>query len=82
MQDSGLTEILSFICISAIWSQYPVFFLNVRQREWLQPEGCQIAGIVLLPVCPGRLESWMTVTSLFIDIVGNTPFLVFWCTFL
>ena len=35
----------------------------------------QIAGIVLLPICPGRLESLMTVTSLFIDMVGNTPFL-------
>ena len=27
-------------------------FLSAHQREWLQPEGCQIAGIALLPECP------------------------------
>ena len=26
MQESSLTEIKPFICISAIWGQYPVFF--------------------------------------------------------
>ena len=26
MQESGLTEIIPFICISAIWGQHPVFF--------------------------------------------------------
>ena len=26
MQESGLTEIIPFICISAIWGQYPVLF--------------------------------------------------------
>ena len=25
MQESGLTEIIPFICTSALWSQYPVF---------------------------------------------------------
>ena len=27
-------------------------FLSAHQREWLQPEGCQITGISLLPECP------------------------------
>ena len=34
-----------------------------------------LAGILFLPECPGGLESLMTVTSLFTDMAGNTPFL-------
>ena len=55
MQEPGLTEIIPFIFISAIWGQYPVFFtsplcqiLGDCCREELQPNGCHVAGIVLL----------------------------------
>jgi len=49
MQESGLPEIIAFICISAIWGQYPPFFLIAHRREWLQPDGCWIAGIKYSP---------------------------------
>ena len=74
MQVSGLTEIIRFICISAIWGHI-LFFLSAHQREQLQPNGCPAAGIIFLPGCPEWLESLMTVTFLFIDMAGNTPFL-------
>ena len=74
-QESGLTEISSFICISALWGHYPVFshpeFLKPHHREWPQHD---LAGI-LLSECPGGLELVMSVTSLFTDIAGNTSFL-------
>ena len=52
------------------WGPHLEFF-GAPCREWLQPDGC--TGI--LPECPGGLESLMTVTSLVIDMAGNTPFL-------
>jgi len=73
MQESGPDEIIPFISISAIWGQYPVFLLSAHRSEWLQPKGCQIAGTVFLPGCPGGLELLTTVTSLFTDMAGNTP---------
>ena len=51
MLDSGLTEIILFICTSAILGQYPELFLCAPHREWLQPDGCWSSGIVLLPGC-------------------------------
>ena len=74
MQASGLTEIILFICISAIWGHI-LFFLSAHHREQLQPNGCPAASIIFLPGCPGWLESLITVTSLLIDMAGNTPFL-------
>ena len=41
----------------SIWGQHPVLSLSAHCREWLQPDGCWIAGIVLLPGCPGDLKS-------------------------
>ena len=56
IQEPGLTEIIPFICISAIWGQYPAFlhpeFFRAHCRNWMQADGCWIAGIVLLPGCP------------------------------
>ena len=57
MQESGLTVIIPFICISAARGQYLTFFsqsefLSVYHREWLQPCGCQIVGTVLHPRSP------------------------------
>ena len=54
------TEIIPFICISAVWGQYPLFFtshhlLSAHSREWLQPDSYQIAGIIL-PRCPPGSE--------------------------
>ena len=54
MQESGVTEITPFICISAIWGQFPVFlcfflqleFLSAHHREWLQPDGCHIGQVL------------------------------------
>ena len=51
MQESGLTEIIPFISISAIWGQGPAFFapqfLSAYTSEWLSdPKG------ILLPECP------------------------------
>ena len=74
-QESRLTEISPFICISAIWGQYPVFshpkFLKPHHREWPQ----QDLAAVLLSECPEGLELVISVTSLFIDMAGNTSFL-------
>ena len=44
MQESRLTEIIPFICISAIWGQYPEFFTfspdpSSHHKEQLQPDG-------------------------------------------
>ena len=74
-EESGLTEISPFICISALWGQYPVFshpeFLKPHHREWPQHD----LAVVLLSECPGGLELVMSVTSLFTDMAGNTSFL-------
>ena len=56
MQESGLIEIIPIICISAILGRYPVFFhilsiLGACHREWLQPNGIEITGI-LFSECP------------------------------
>ena len=74
VQEPGLTEIIPFICISAILGQHPALPLRAHLREWLQPNGFWLASIVL-PGCLRGLESLITVTSSFIDMAGNTPFL-------
>ena len=52
-------------------------------KEWLQSGGSQVTGILPLPECPwgspdhgGGLESLMTMTSLFPDMAGSTPYLI------
>ena len=82
MQESRLTEIIPFICISATWGQHPAFFISlVPLSEWRQHDSCWISGILLFHGCPGGLESLMTVTFLFIDMAGNTPFLTIYILF-
>ena len=79
-QESGLTEIIPFICISAILGKYPVFFHILSSLEftagrgYIQPVGCWIAGF-LLPECPGELELLMIVASWFTDMAGDILFL-------
>ena len=79
MQESGFAEITCITCISATWGQYPEF-LSAHLREQLQPNGCPMADIVLLPGSPqgseiGGLELLLTVSSLFTNKAGNTSFL-------
>ena len=60
MQESGLIEIISFICISTIRGQYSAFshpeLLSAHSTEWLLPGGCQITSVVLLPKGPQSSE--------------------------
>ena len=46
MQESGLTEIIPFICISAIWGQRLLVF-SAHLREQPQHDSCRITGVVL-----------------------------------
>ena len=55
MRESGLTEITPFACTAALWGQRPEL-LGAARRAWLQPGGCRVAGIVLLPECPQDSE--------------------------
>ena len=50
-------------------------FLGVHRREWLQSDGCQVAGILLLCECPqgsrtctGGPQSLIAMTSLLTDL--------------
>ena len=93
MQESGLTEIIPFICTSVIWAIILCFHslgsptapgraLQGSLQRMAAESGCYMAGILFLPESPqnssahvGRLQSLMTVASLFTDMIGNTPFL-------
>lgn len=48
MRESGFPEAIPLICTSAVWGQGPVFphpeLPRARRGEWLQPDGCQLAG--------------------------------------
>ena len=61
MQDSGITEIIPLIFTSVIWGRYPVF----PHPEF--PQGS--------PAHLGGLQSPMTVTSFFMNMAGNIPFI-------
>ena len=83
IQESGLTEIIPFICISAIWGQYPGFFHILSSSVLTLGSGCSLmtpGGQVFLSLLGvltaqnftfGRLKSLMTVRSLFTDTAGN-----------
>ena len=75
MQEAGLTEIIPSIGISAIWGQYPEFFLSAHRKSGCSLLAARLQILFFLPGCPGGLELLMTVTSLFINVAGNTPFL-------
>ena len=42
MQESGLTEIIPLVCISAIWSQYPVIFHILSSLVLTIGSGCSL----------------------------------------
>ena len=63
MQESGLTEVIPFNMylshlepVSIFFSFFLIYiypeYLSAHSMEWLQPNGCQIACIVLLPGHP------------------------------
>ena len=83
MQESGLTEITPFICISAIWSQRPViwFFTSLLSSSLTervaQLQSCRLCfflGTLWTQQHVWRAESLMAMTSLFIHMSGNTAF--------
>ena len=84
MQESGFTDIIPFAPVSAIWGQYLFLshpeLLRARSREWLQSAGSsRSTSPSWVPLGSGThgggLDSLMTVTSLFTDMAGNSPFL-------
>ena len=70
IQEFRFTEILPFICISAIWGQYHAFFLSTHFREQLQSDGCWIPGIVF-PGCSwgSEIHIWRTKSADDCDIL-------------
>ena len=88
MQESGLTEVILFKCISALWGQDPEFFTP-------SSSGLPVGSGCSLTASDGRdsSPSWVpwragirtTVASLFINMTGNIPVLSFsravrdWC---
>ena len=86
MRESGLTEIIPFKCLSAIWGQRPVFFSHLSGPQCSVRRGCSsiavrqqtfffLGTLHTQKFTFGGPESLMVVTSLFIDTAGNTPFL-------
>ena len=84
MEESGLTEMISLMCTSALWGQYPAFTSwasSGLSRQPLESEGCSIAGALsflssLKAHHPWWLQLSVTVTSLFADTAGNIPSLM------
>ena len=86
MQESGLTEIIPFICISAIWGQHPAFFTSCTSLRLTVGSGCGLTAgrwqvfFSFLSALGAQqlileLQLLMTVTSLFTEMAGNTSFL-------
>ena len=42
MLESGLTEIIPFLCISAVWSQYPAIFHILTFSVLIVGSGCSL----------------------------------------
>ena len=71
MQESGLTEIIPFTCISAIWGQQPgpmslithilssLLTIGSGGSLWWKLDCCQIAGIALPGLRNSYLEGWI-----------------------
>ena len=86
--ESGLTEIVLSVYASqppgasVLLFSHPEF-LRAHCGEWLQPNGCQIVQVFFsfsnVPRAQeftfGGPEPLMTMTSLFTDMAGNTPYL-------
>ena len=83
MQETGIIEDISSICISIIWGHHPAFFIT--HIPYLAPE--QPPKVVVPPLGSqalfpfwetsftfGGLKSLRAVTSLFIDMAGDILF--------
>ena len=79
MQESGLMEIIPFICTSAVCVQYPAFLhiclsqLLPQGSPWGVIDGCRIGGIVL-PGCPwgSEIHIWRA------RIADGCDLLIYW----
>ena len=89
-QDSGLTEIIPFKYLSAIWGQRPAFFSRRPGPQCPLRGGCSLMAVRQQTLfflgtlhtqkfTFGGPESLTAVTCLFIDTAGNTPFLSVMC---
>ena len=85
VKESGLTEIILFICPSAVWGVVSCVFRCLSSLELIVGSGCSLTAAWLqilfffLGACRRRNshfrpESLMGMTSLFTDVAGNTPF--------
>ena len=78
MQESGLTEIIPLICVSAIWGQYSVLFTSWASVRLTKRSGCSLMAArrqVFFSFCvPSRLTSshWRAV------IADDCDILVYW----
>ena len=80
VQESGLTEIIPFICISPIGGQYLVFIHILSSSEFTIGSGCSLMAVGSLVLFSflgllraqkftfGGLQLLMTVTSLFANL--------------
>ena len=90
MQESGLMEIIPFMCLSAIWGQLCAFFSHAPAAQCSLRSGSSLIAVRQQTLfflgtlhtqkfAFGGPELLMAVTSLFIDMAGNTPFLSGMC---
>ena len=90
MPGSGLTEIISLICTSAIWGQYPVFshpefpqgsLWGVAAVWWLLDGRysfpCWVPSGLTGSLSGGGCNSWRLWHSLFTDMAGNILFITY-----
>ena len=75
MQEYGLTEIIPFICISAIWVQHPLSFTSSAPLRLTIGTGYN-----LMPIRSQVLFSFLTAAArskddIFTDIAENVSFL-------
>ena len=85
MQQTRITEVISFIGISALWGQHPVFLISHSLRHSRAPQPslpgggsiCWIIGFVFPFASPSFTfegQNWLrAVTSLFTDVAEDIP---------
>ena len=80
MQESGLTEIICFIWISALWSGFSHLQFLAHRSLWgvsdavWYPELFFLGALGAQKFTFGGPELRMAMTSLFIGVAGNNPF--------
>ena len=88
MQESGIIEVIPFICVSTIWGQHPAFlqrYSSLLEFPWvvitddydiLKFLECGVVQLVGMAqkFTFGGLELWMAVTLLAHHMAGNISF--------